>query len=453
MLSEGADVNESQADGMTALHWAVYHDATDAAKRLLSAGAKANAKNSYGVTAISLAARNGNAGLVSALLEAGGDADAELTGGETVLMTAARTGLIEPVRLLIESGADPESRDRNGQSAIMWAASAGHAGVVQLLIESGADWERGLDSGFTPLFFAVREGRAEAVRVLLDAGADVNDSMRTRRTGGKRPRRGMSPLVLAVENGHFELAVMLVEAGADVNDQRSGYTALHTLSWVRKPDRGDNPSGDPSPIGSGDMTSLQFVRYLAEQGADMNLPLQRSPEMISRVSQKGATPFFLAAHTADAPLMRLLVELGADPTLTNAQGTTPAMVCAGVGTPAVGEIAGTEEEVLEAMAYLVSLDVDLDAVDSNGETAMHGAAYKNLPRVVEYLSESGADANVWNRANGFGWTPLMIGHGYRHGTNYKPDAATIKAVERVMQHAGIEIPVVPRRIAEDGYEG
>ena len=53
-------------------------------------------------------------------------------------------------------------------------------------------------------------------------------------------------MLLAVQNGHFELAIALVDAGADPNDQRTGFTPLHTMSWVRKPDASD--TGDPAPI-------------------------------------------------------------------------------------------------------------------------------------------------------------------------------------------------------------
>src|SRR5438477_9508970 len=88
LLKDRADANAAQVDGMTALHWAAYHDDADAAKLLLAAGAGAKAENRYGVTPLSLACTNGNAEIVKALLAAGADANTTLRGGETVLMTA-----------------------------------------------------------------------------------------------------------------------------------------------------------------------------------------------------------------------------------------------------------------------------------------------------------------------------------------------------------------------------
>ena len=436
LLKQGVEVNAPQVDGMTALHWAAHLDDLETAKLLLKAGAYADATNRYEVTPLSLACENGNTELVELLLAAGADPDATLRG-ETVLMTAARTGKAGPVKALLARGAKVDAKERRGQTALMWAAAEGHAAVVELLIKAGADFRTPLaDSGFTPLFFAVREGRTDVVHALLKAGVDVNDTMQPRKTSGKGPKKGMSPLLLAVENGHLDLAVALLEAGADPNDQRSGFTALHTLTWVRKPNRGDGDDGDPAPIGSGNLSSLQFVRKLVEHGADVNARLETGKSGRGVLTRKGATPFLLAAVTADAAYMRLLVELGANPLLPNTENCTPLMAAAGVGTLAPTEEAGTEPEVLEAVQLCLSLGSNINAVDDNGETAMHGAACKSLPEVVKFLAGKGAKIEVWNRKDKWGWTPLRIAEGYRVG-NFKPSFETIDAFHSVMLAAGV----------------
>jgi ankyrin repeat protein len=440
-LERRVDVNAPQADGMTALHWAAHNDDLETANLLLTAGANVKAETRYGVAPLSLACQNGNTSFVELLLKAGADPNTTLRGGETALMTAARTGKPGVVKALLARGADANAKERRGQTAIMWAAADGHAQVVELLIEAGSDFRTPLsDSGFTPLFFATREGRIEVVRALLKAGADANETMRPRRANAKGPRSGTSPLILAVENGHFEIALALLEAGADPNDQRSGFTPLHAMTWVRKPPRGED-QGAPPPLGSGNLGTLQFIRKLVERGADVNSRLKDGRGGPGQFNKRGATPFLMSAATADVPCMKLLVELGADPLLGNVDNCTPLMVACGigVGSDAANETAGEEPEVLEAAQLLLELGADVNAVDANGETAMHGAAYKNLPQAVQFLADKGARIEVWNKKNKYGWTPLLIAEGHRPG-NFKPSFETIAALHRVMLAAGVTPP-------------
>ena len=447
LLDSGADVNGAQVDGMTALHWAVYHDDAVTASLLMQSGADVGAANRYGVTPISLAATNRNADVVRLLLDAGADANATLSGGETVLMTAARAGSAEAITALLARGADPNARERRDQTALMWAAAEGHASVVDALIGAGADVHASLKSGFTPLFFAVRGGHLEAVGTLLEAGVDVNEVLQRVKDGpeaflnsvSKRPvDDGMSPLLLAVRNGHFELAVALIETGADPNDQRTGFNPLHTVTWVRKPDASD--LGDPSPIGMGSLTSLDFVKRLVELGADVNGQLlgtkPRPPHTASRIEMEGATAFLMAADRADTAMMRVLLDLGADPFLTNLKDTMPLMAAAGLGTASPLEEAGTELEALEAVRFLLELGADLNTVDKNGDTAMHGAAYAHFPRVVELLAESGADPALWSVPNEKGLTPLFIAEGHRGG-GFRKSRPTMDAVTRIMLLEGL----------------
>jgi ankyrin repeat protein len=440
LLKKGVDVNASQVDGMTAMHWVVYHDDLQTATLLVKAGANARAANRYDVTPLSLACTNGNTEIVELLLKAGADPNTTLRGGETALMTAAHTGKPGPVKALLAKGASVHEKDRKGQTALMWAAAEGHAEVVSLLLEAGAEFKSPLPSGFTPLLFAAREGRIEVVRVLLKAGADVNDAVVSKKAVSRGPKPGTSALLMAVENGHFELAIVLVKAGADPNDLRTGYGALHMVSWVRKPNRGDDEEGDPPPIGSGKLTSLEFVKEMVAHGANVNLQTTKGVSGRGILGKPGATPLLAAASTADVPLMELLVKLKADPLLPNSQGSTPLMAAAGVGVGAPEEAAGTEPEVVEAVKLLLKDGADINGVDKNDETAMHGAAYRNHPKVVQLLADKGAKMDVWNQKNKTGLTPLVIAEGHRPGLNFRPSPETVAALHRVMLAAGVSPP-------------
>ncbi len=463
LLGGPVDVDASQVDGMTALHWAARHDDLETAKLLVRAGAGVNTANRYGVTPLTLACTNGNPVLVELLLDSGADPNTTLPGGETALMTAARTGRLGPVKALLARGADVHAmvhgmgrREGAGasafiarlddpaifdfetkaeQTALMWAAAEGHAKVVEELIKAGAEFRMRLASGFTPLLFAVRNGHIEVVRILVKAGADVTESIDPapawRHPGyGARLRPGIRPLHLAVQNGHFELAASLLELGADPDAaDPTGYTALHAIPGTRRVPAGDD---DPPPEPSGNMTSLEFVSKLAAHGANLNARIRKEGEVNPDRVRLGTTPFLMAAQTADVELMKTLADLGADPLLKYELNRTVLMLA--------GSRAGTGEEVLAAMRLALDLGVDIDAVDDNGETAMHAVAYKNRPETIKFLADKGAAIEAWNRENKYGSTPLAIAVGYRRPRSFRPQPKAEAAIREVMIAAGVTPP-------------
>lgn len=445
LLADGVDVNTTEPDGATALHWAAYRDNLALADVLVRAGADVTAQNRHGVRPLTLASVNGNDSLVELLLEAGADANTTTAEGETTLMTAARTGRADAVRALLAHGADVNAVESwRGQTALMWAAAEGHAQVVRLLLGHGADVQARSEKAFTALLFASREGQVDTVIALLEAGANLEETLQVfpRRTAGGVEvdvlvEPGLNALLLAAGNAHYELAALLLERGADPNAAPRGWTALHQVSWVRK--AGIAGSNNPAPTGSGEMRSGEFVRRLVEHGADVDARVvRRPPAGITGLNMVGGTPFLLASRTADAEYMRLLVELGADPDLSNEDGATPLMVAAGLGTSAPGEDPGTEPDVQEAVRLALELGGDINHVDDNGETAMHGAAYKHLPSVVRLLADHGADIEVWNQRNAKGWTPLNIAEGVHRGMNILSSPPTAEAIREIMLEAGVE---------------
>ena len=451
----------AEPDGTTPLHRAVHRNDLKAAEAVLRAGADVNAANRYGVAPLALAATNGNAAMLELLLKAGANPNATQAEGETALMTAARTGIPAAVKVLLAHGADVNAKESwRGQTALMWAAAEGHAEAIELLLKAGAQIDARSTAGWTALLFAAREGRIAAVKTLLAGSADVNDALPFRAgrgrgadpataeadaPGQRNPQgRGQSALVIAVGSGHFELAAALLEAGADPNAAGQGWSALHHITWIRKPGTGSN---DPAPYGSGNMDSLTLVRKLKAHGADVNARVTRRPNVgVTALNFIGATPFFMAARGGDVELMRLLVELGADPKLPNQDGTTPLMAAAGIGTYSPGEDAGAPPEALEAVKLALELGNDVNAVDKNGNTAMHGAAFKQLPEVVKVLAAHGADVNVWNKKNVSGWTPLRIAVGVHRGMNFRFHVPTADALKELMVRANVSTEVEPETV-------
>ena len=249
LLQQRVDVNASQPDGATALHWAAHWDDVETADLLLRAGAEVNVANELGVTPLDLACENRSFGMVSRFLQAGADTKAAAPTRPPVLMSCARTGSVEAVKALLARGASVNQREpRLGQTALMWAVAGRHPGVVQVLLEAGADVHarsrvtrltvnradpndtyrsvigevrRG---GSTALLLAAREGDDESARLLLDRGANVNDIAPD----------GNSALVIAAHSNQAAVANLLLDRGADPNAIGAGYTALHAAVTERQ---------------------------------------------------------------------------------------------------------------------------------------------------------------------------------------------------------------------------
>ena len=431
-----ANVNVPQIDGTTALQWAAQLNDGDMAAMLIQAGADVKAANRYGATPLSLACANGSPEIVAKLLAAGADANSALPEGETALMTASRSGNLKTIQLLLGHDANVNAKENwHGETALMWAAAENDPLVVQALIERGAAVRARsnvvgftpsnegylpgiyLPAGsFTPLLFAVREGHIECVRLLLAAGADVNESLPS----------GPNALTIAILNAHYDVGALLLDKGANPNADAQGWTPLHQLVWAR----------DPTGISIFRLRSRQEIwtasnsQRLSAHGANPDARMTKEPYDGFRnwMNRIGATPYILAAKAADVPLMRLLVEHGADPKLVSKDKTNAVMAAAGIGFWP-GESPGSESESLEAVKLAVELGGDVNAINDGGYTAMHGAAVHGSNSVVKFLADKGARLDVKTVKEG--WTPLAIADGVFIANTYKSTPQTAAFIRQL----------------------
>jgi ankyrin repeat protein len=404
LIQKKADVNQPDGDGATALHWAAYHDDFESVDLLITAGANVNAANDLGATPLWNASTNAAVPVAKRLLEAGANPNLALIAGETPLMAAARAGKSGVAELLLSKGANPNARGTRGQTALMWAASERHPAVVKALLAHGADvharsveWKEmvavpphGLPQynkviprgGDTALLFAARVGDLESAKLLAGAGANVNDA----------DAWGVSVTVMAAHAGFTELIEWLLDRGADPNAAAAGFAAMHAAIMRR---------------------DTRMVAALLSHGADANAPLRTwtptrrssrdhnfAPELV------GATPFWLAARFNQPDVMRLLLKHGAnalfvhhanyhieEPVEPRTQVTTAVMAAVGMG----GGVAWVqpsrlerEKLMLESVTFAVEQGVDVNAVNSDGRTALDAARALKFESVVKFLTDRGA---------------------------------------------------------------
>src|SRR5688572_25355992 len=422
LLKKRADVNAPEADGTTALHWAARADNLEMVRTLLKAGADVKRADRYGITALQLAAVNGTAPIVKALVDAGSDVNAVLPEGETILMTASRTGRPEAVEILLAAGAKHDAREKwQGETALHWAAAENHADAVRVLLKHGADIDlrsteqkyRSRRSGqsilplgsWTPMMYAARENAIEAGRALAAGGANLN----------LVDPDGATALVLAIINANFDFAAMLLDAGADPNivDKDALMGPLYAAADMHRLAVGH---GRPNPKPSGALDAVDIVGKLLEKKADPNAKLkaaimQRQHTQGDSTLGAGATPLMRAAKSGDIAIVRLLLDAGADPLATLANGNNVLMLASGLGwrdgSPAAPSYdQGTPEEAVATIELLLARGLDINATNNAGDTPLHAeVSGRASPEIVRALVARCARLDVQNKR---GQTPLML---------------------------------------------
>ena len=431
LLDEGVDVNASRADGVTAILWAAHWDDLDTTDRLLRAGASVNAADDHGVTPLARASENGSIAMVEKLLEAGADANAAQTSGLTPLMIASRTGSVAVVEVLLSHGADVGAATAETKStALMWAVGEPHPDIALVLLDAGADPRTSTIKGFTPLMYAAQNGDTSTAAALIAAGVDVNDLSED----------GTHVLPFAIVNGQAAFALFLLEQGADPQGSMGGVQALHAAAggvdmWLSDWYRRHGGGGLYAFFGGRRLDPtrrLSLVEALLAHGADPNARITSSAMIMSYIGYpkkgafepfscgtgdlRGATPLWVTAFdmngtsgqahvfavmpsytTTSVEILTALLEAGADQQLTTDDGTTPFMAAAGLGpaTYTPREPRGVRATSSEhAVRLLHEAGADINAVNEANFTALHGAAFRGMNEVIEYLVANGADIDA-----------------------------------------------------------
>jgi len=417
LVKQKANLNTPQPDGATALQWAAHWNALDAVTMLLKAGADVNLANEHGVTPLALACENGSAPVVEKLLAAGANPNAADQAGETVLMTASETGNVAVVKALLAKGANPNLKERTqDQTALMWAAAEKHPEAIKALIDGGADIKARSKSGSTPLLFAARSGDVDTVKVLLDAGADANEAMPD----------GNSALVIAAGSGHGEVGLLLLDRGANPNaaTKDEGLAPLHALILKR-------------PLHAGAWrrpeSQMLLAKALLAHGANPDLQTTKAITSmginVTGAIWQGSTPMVLACRVADLDILRLLINAKADAKIATSNKTTSLMAAAGVGRAEGNEDPIAESDALTAVKLLAGLGVDVNAADTSGVTAVHGAVNNGYNGVIQFLFDKGANVNAKDKE---GWTPLNVAEVYRNNfREHKESAALLRKLGAV----------------------
>lgn len=486
LLQAGADPNERQPNGETPLMLASRNGDVDAIKVLLAHKADVNAKEKLrGTTAIMWAAEQSHPEAVKLLAANGADLKA-VSDPDT---RNSRLNLAPTVQARQNSSQASGGLSANGNGTGTPAAApgagrgAGRGGFGRAAGRGGAAPPATTDAaagpafneetavaddfaffrrptpkdggGLTPLVFAAREGCFDCAVDLVAAGADVNQTT----------FYGWSPLLTATQNRHYKLAAWLLDHGADPNlANKGGWRPLYLATDNRNIESGDYPVRRP------DMDHLDFIKLLVDKGADVNARVcgvQSTPReckgdttetrtnfTMQWLYEDGATPFLRAAQSGDVVLMKYLLAHGADPKIATQHNDTALSVAAGLGWVEGVTFEWSEAENVEAVQMCLDAGIDVNAANSEGRTALHGAAHKGRTAVIQMLVDHGANLEAHDLGSrdtvngamkGLTWIPLDWSRGLvRVGVQSAiahPEAE--KLLVKLMTEKGMKIPPPP----------
>jgi ankyrin repeat protein len=495
LLKAGADPNELGPQGEYPLMLAARNGNLEAIRILLDHQANVNAKERLrGTTALMWAAERGNAAAMKLLIDHG----ATVSIASNPDSRNARNNLANTVTQRLNSafGANAtrsgrgggqgqgQGAGRNREGAAAPPANGAKAGDepdVSALVAAGFDVQgfvaQGGDlkvlaeqaaafgfggrqtfdgGGITALVLAARQDCLDCVKTLLDAGADVNQVT----------KYGWTALLTATQNRHYLLGKYLLDHGANPNlANNGGWTPLYLATDNRNIESGDYPVRTP------DMDHLDYIQLLLGHGANVNARIcgvkstpaecqgdtteTRTNFTMQWLFEDGATPFLRAAQSGDTKLMKLLLDKGADPKIFTAHNVTPLAVASGIGWVEGVTFEWSPQETIEAVKMCIKLGIDPNVADDEGRTAMHGAAHKGVPEVIQLLADDGAKLDAHDKGSrdsvngallGMTWIPLDWSRGLvRVGVQSAiPHPEAEKLLISLMKKQGLPIPDPPK---------
>lgn len=307
----------------------------------------------------------------------------------SLLETAVQQRHQDIVLLLLERGANPKPRPSR-QSPLLYAVLNDDASMVKILLDHGADPNEWGSNG-SPLIYAARGGCYQAAKVLMEGGA----------TPKTRTAEGRNAVEEAHRTNHVKLAMMLAgvnneeELPALLNKWRQARKRLHELgedfrspeafqlaaSQGRRetvelflesgmePDVGSFRDPDQTPlvgaVGSG---HREIVDLLLKNGAGKRLIPGKTYTSLSVALGR-------AASIGDVAVVRMLLDLGADP---NAPIWLPAMNWA------------VQAGHIEIAKLLLERGAKVDLPNREGRTALSIAVSAGRADMVRLLLKNGA---------------------------------------------------------------
>ena len=358
LLAAGANIDQRDAQGAVALHWAARFGHVNVVRTLLEAEANIDQRDAQGETPLHWAARQGQPGTALLLLEAG---IRGVRAGQTKSVEPSERSNYAKRALRLHGVGTEDAFDVDEWTPLHEAARTGNAAEARALLRAGAQLAAEDKQGMTPLHRAAAFDRGDVVRLLVDAGADPD----------AQTAFGWSSIELSIATGHATMVRSLLEIGAQRNP-----AALYQAAY----------------FGHADVTEV-----LLEFGAD--------PKAMNSAHPYRFTPLHYAAAAGHIDAAETLVAAGVSADIRDGRGVTPLWVASNEGTAEMARL------FLDAGAYLDAIPtgdgfLELIPDEDQHSRPMHRAARKGHWDFVMVLLEAGADPEAQDLAHTYRYTAL-----------------------------------------------
>ena len=191
-LNAGADINEKNSDGETALHYAIKYGNINTINYLLENGADVNFKDELNPLYFlpqRAFTEEGEQEIIDLLFNNGGP---EIFANKPLIRSCLRSNSVNFLKYIIKLHPDIVNKSIYRNQGLFPIHDAKSVEMAKLLIESGADINQisissgethsAIISGFTPLHYAASRGRSELIEYLIEEGCKINVKDRNGRT-------------------------------------------------------------------------------------------------------------------------------------------------------------------------------------------------------------------------------------------------------------------------------
>ncbi|CAC5358030.1 unnamed protein product [Mytilus coruscus] len=445
LIQHKAEVNKQMNNGMTPLYLACHGGHLLASKLLLESkadvkkcdnercdfkyieivlvllenGAEVNDHDEHGRTALYFAAKDGNTELILILIEHEADVNVQLNNGMTPIYIASEHDHLEAVKMLLSNKADINKCEENGWSPLHVAAHANHKEIVAYLCDHGnAEVNLSNKIGKSPLHLACEQGNKDIVTLLLKHGASINHCNES----------GYTPFHLVCSYGYKNIAEIFIKEGAAVNGvNKTGKSQILSACYHRHNEIAklllENGADVISPDEHG-RTSLfsaakdgntDLIKILMEHDADVNFQ-----------TNNGITPLYIACREKHLEAVKMLLSYKADINKCDNIGWSPLHVASYFNhKEVVGYLCGhnaaevnlsnkygstplylaCQEGNQDVAQLLLKHDASINHCDEEGFTSFHKACSEGNINIVELLIKEDAAVNLPDKTDR---TPLYI---------------------------------------------